>query len=159
MKLLVMSDSHGNIERMQGAAALITPDVVLHLGDHIADAYKLQRQLPGIPFYMVPGNCDFHSAGKTELLLVLEGVTIYMTHGHICGVKSGFDALIMRARRKNADLVLFGHTHQAIVQETNGLWLMNPGQMKHHDSIHTASYGIVTIKDGAFDCKIAALPS
>jgi putative phosphoesterase len=158
MKLLVMSDSHRNIGHMLFAVEQTKPDAIAHLGDHIIDAIELRRKLPGMEFYMVMGNCDFSTVGGNELLLQLEGVKIYMTHGHIYGVKSGYDALIKQAQRQKADLALFGHTHQAMIQQTDGLWLMNPGQMKNHDCIYTASYGIVTIKDGTFDCSILYIP-
>ena len=153
-----MSDSHRNINNMQYATEQTKPDAILHLGDHIDDAYELQRRWPSIMVYMVKGNCDFQSLAESELLLTFEGVIIYMTHGHICGVKSGFDALVKRARQQGATLALFGHTHKAIIRQANGLWLMNPGQIGRHGNGCTASYGLVTIENGSFDCNIIILP-
>ena len=155
MKLLVMSDSHKNIGLMQQAAEQTRPDAIMHLGDHIGDARELQRRLPDAVIYTVVGNCDFYTQGEDELLLTLAGKKIYMTHGHIFGVKSGLDSLVKQARRRNADIALFGHTHQALLQQTEGLWLMNPGHMKQqHDRNRAASYGIVTIEGGVIGCGI-----
>ena len=154
MKLLVISDSHRNIDNMQYATEHTKPDAIVHLGDHIDDAYELQRLLPGTMIHMVQGNCDFQSVAESELLLTFEGVTVYMTHGHIHDVKSGYDALVKRARQRRADLALFGHTHKAIIWEENGLWLMNPGQIGQHGNGCTASYGIVAIENGSFECNI-----
>ena len=154
MKLLVLSDSHGKIDRMQIAADKTKPDAILHLGDCFSDALELQRRLPGVKVYMVKGNNDWQPGGENELLLTLEGVTIYMTHGHHYRVKNGLHTLAERARQKKADLALFGHTHQSLVRQEPGVWLMNPGQMLRHP----VSYGIVTVEDGSFKCEIMRLP-
>jgi len=87
-------------------------------------------------------------------LLTFDGVKIYMTHGHTYGVKNGLHAFIDGARKKGADLALYGHTHQPMIRQTPGMWIMNPGQMERHDSGRAASYGIVTVADGKFDCEI-----
>ena len=158
MKLLVMSDSHRNIDRMQYAAGKTKPDVILHLGDHISDAQKLCQQLPGVVVYMVKGNCDFQANGKNELFLTLEGVKVFLTHGHTYGVKSGLTALTERALQLGADIALYGHTHRAAVRHECGLWLMCPGQMERHDNHLSASYGIVSIEAGSFNCGIEMLP-
>lgn len=158
MKLLVLSDSHRNIDHMQYAVVQTKPDAILHLGDHISDAYELQHRNPDTVFYMVKGNNDWYGDGENELLLTIEGVKIFMTHGHTYNVKYGLDDFINRARHHEADLALFGHTHQAMVRQTPGLWLLNPGQMCIHGNRIAASYGIVTIRDGSFDCNTVILP-
>ena len=158
MKLLVMSDSHGNVARMRLAAGQVKPDAILHLGDKIADAAKLQQSLPGTEFHSVKGNCDFSDFGEIELFLTLGGVKIYMAHGHTLGAKSGVGALAARARGLGADLALYGHTHLAMIRHDLGLALMNPGQMLQHDKRLAASFGIVTIEAGKFNCTIEELP-
>ena len=157
MKLLVMSDSHRNIDAMLQAAGQADHDAIVHLGDHIGDAQKLRQRLPDATFHMVPGNCDFY-AGESELFLTLEGAKILVTHGHNYRVKSGLDYLLDRALSIGADLVLYGHTHKASVRHERGIWLMCPGQMERHDRYLQASYGIAAIDSGSIDCGIAALP-
>ena len=159
MKLLVLSDSHKNIDRMIYAAEQTAPDIILHLGDHISDAQRLSKQLPKTIIYIVKGNCDYDDKGKNELFLTLEGIKILMTHGHTYGVKSGLAMLIDRARQLDAGIVLYGHTHRAALHREYKLWLMNPGQMERHDSILSASYGIVNIENGSLECGIEMLPA
>ena len=159
MKLLVLSDSHRQIARMKYAVNQTNPDAVIHLGDHISDAIELQKGMPGIPFYMVTGNCDPQSLGKCEMLLTLEGVKILLTHGHEYRVKSSLFSLTERAGELGAGLVLFGHTHGAVIRHEQGITLMNPGQMETHKERQRASYGIVSVTDGKFDCEIVYLPS
>ena len=158
MKLLVMSDSHRNISRMLYASQQTMPDMIIHLGDHISDALELQRQFPDAIYYMVKGNCDAYEGGASELFLSLDGVRIFMTHGNSYGVKRGLGALSNEARRREADLALYGHTHQSLIRQMPGLWLMNPGQMERHGGVRIASYGIVSINGGKFECKIEYLP-
>lgn len=158
MKLLVLSDSHRNIKRMELAVKQTKPDVIMHLGDNILDAIELYQKYPFIAFNAVRGNCDSPSNGNDDKLLTLESVTIYMTHGHRCDVKNGLRLLTSLARGKGADLALFGHTHIAEIIQEQDITLMNPGQLLHHNNDISASYGIVNIADGQFDCEIVWLP-
>jgi putative phosphoesterase len=153
-----MSDSHRNISLMLHAAEQTKPDGIIHLGDHISDARKLQELFPDALYYMVKGNCDVGADGKDELLLPFGGVRIFAAHGHVYGVKRGLTALSDAARSKGASLAVFGHTHQPLIRQTPGLWLMNPGQMETHGENRIASYGVVTIGSGSLDCGIEYLP-
>ena len=58
-KLLVLSDSHGNIDNMVFAVKKTAPDMIIHLGDCWSDAVGLAEEFPEIPMAHVPGNCDF----------------------------------------------------------------------------------------------------
>ena len=58
MKLLILSDSHGEQEFMQLAVRRERPDAVIHLGDHCADADRLAEEFCGLPVLSVRGNCD-----------------------------------------------------------------------------------------------------
>ena len=157
LKLLVMSDSHRNVGHMLAAVEQERPDAIVHLGDHISDALELQRRFPDVSFYMVKGNCDPHADGKTEMLLILEGVRVFISHGHKYGVKSGLTAFAGAARGNEAALALFGHTHQALLRQEPGLWLMNPGQMQRGSGYAVVSFGVVNIEGGLFECGIGYL--
>ena len=157
MRLLVLSDSHGHIERLALAAEQAKPDIIIHLGDHIADARKLHTQFPDIALYMVKGNCDISAAGELELLIIIEGFNIFMTHGHKYNVKMGLTPFLYRAQEVDADIALYGHTHRARMELVDGMWLMNPGQMERHDVTLPATYGIVTIENCKIDMKLKRL--
>ena len=155
MRIAVFSDSHRMVSRMVAAVEALSPDVILHLGDHIADARQLRARFPGVPVHMVAGNCDLYGGdhGETEQLLELGGCRILMTHGHVYGVKSGLDALIRRGAETGAALALYGHTHAALIKQARGVWLMNPGQMESDSSSRRASCGVVTADNGSFSCE------
>lgn len=131
MKILVLSDSHHAKRAMEAFTRAVKPDAVIHLGDYYEDGRWLWQNFPEIPFYQVPGNCDYYdyTYGPQEVLTqVLDGVKLYMTHGHRHDVKETLSFLLRDARASHADVVLYGHTHVPDCrQEEDGLWILNPG--------------------------------
>ena len=87
MKVLVLSDSHGNISNMLQAFEREQPRLVLHLGDCWRDGERLQGRLSGVPLEQVCGNCDFRTVQPVEKLLFWEDKRVLMCHGHTYGVK------------------------------------------------------------------------
>ena len=71
MKILVLSDSHGNISNMEAAVEREQPRMILHLGDCWRDAERLAERYPEIPMEHVPGNCDCRPEEPAEKLLFL----------------------------------------------------------------------------------------
>lgn len=49
MRILVLSDSHGNVDNMARAVKLTAPDRVLHLGDCQRDLTALRARFPALP--------------------------------------------------------------------------------------------------------------
>ena len=135
MKILVLSDSHSALRFMRDAIRIIKPDAVIHLGDYYDDAQALREENPHIVFHTVPGNCDRYRCAPDvpqTLCYCIGGVKLYMTHGHLHGVKSGIYRLLLDARRQKAQAALYGHTHEADCHlEEDGLWVLNPGSCGH----------------------------
>lgn len=130
MKILVFSDSHSYTDFMVECTRRVMPDVLIHLGDYYLDTEVLTQNFPDIPLYAVPGNCDRYRAGflpESTCVVDLDGVRFLLTHGHLQGVKQDLTRLKLRARHENADAVLFGHTHEKLITQDDGLWLINPG--------------------------------
>lgn len=152
MKLLVLSDSHGDLAGMRLALRRERPDQVLHLGDHALDAYTLAQEFSTTPIAYVRGNCDgpFPRCADT-FLRKLAGVQVFAAHGHRYGVKSGLLRFSYAARENGAALALFGHTHCPYCGEENGLRLVNPGSCRGP----YGTYAVITIENGAVtDCRI-----
>lgn len=149
MRILVLSDSHGCVEPMEQCVERVQPQVILHLGDCVRDAQRLEERYPQIPLLGVSGNCDYGSADQPERLTELGGVRILMMHGHTRRVKSGPMAAIYAARECGADILLFGHTHQPVVDRSGDFWMMNPGCIG--PSVRR-TYGVITLEDGKVDC-------
>ena len=149
MKLLVLSDSHGNVDNMARAVELTQPRHILHLGDCLRDAQALHERFPDLPMDTVPGNCDWGQTGEPERLLEIEGVRILMMHGHTRHVKSSPMAAVYAAREYGADVLLFGHTHPPVVDRSGDFWVMNPGCSG--PSVRR-TYGVISLEDGKVDC-------
>lgn len=148
MKLLIFSDSHGNVANMEDMVRLEHPDRILHLGDLVHDAQALQEKFPDIPVLFVPGNCDGRRPDlPDQRIFTLEGCKLLMTHGHIYHVKMGAGAAVRAARQAGADLLFFGHTHEAFCEFQQGLWVVNPGSI---GSLAKPTYAVAILEgDGA----------
>lgn len=131
MKILVLSDSHSSLRSMRLAMDTLKPDAVIHLGDYVSDGEAIASDYPGVPFYQVAGNCDRYRVAPDYPEIRVEnigGIRIFVTHGHLQGVKRYTDKLEMDALRCNAQIALYGHTHEPDCRlEPDGLWVLNPG--------------------------------
>ncbi len=137
---------------MYDAAIKEMPDEIIHLGDHISDAQDLSYALPDIEILRVPGNCDYASVEQPSILTELGGVRIFLTHGHLFGVKLGVRRLLLQAKAVGAQIALFGHTHRSMCECRDGIWLLNPGAC---GQFGRASYGLIEIAvDGSFTCRV-----
>ncbi|WP_349138920.1 metallophosphoesterase [Flavonifractor hominis] len=155
LKVLLFSDSHGNVANMADTVRLEQPDQILHLGDLLQDADALSSQFPHIPLVSVPGNCDGRRPDlPEERVLELDGCRILMTHGHIYQVKMGIGAAVRAAREVRADLLLFGHTHQAFCEYENGMWVVNPGSA---GSLTQPSYAVLILEAGGAVCYLSKI--
>jgi putative phosphoesterase len=155
MKVLVLSDSHSGLSFMRYAICKVRPDAVIHLGDYYDDGATMEEEYPGIPFHIVPGNCDrYRNYGihPETLCYGVCGVRFYMTHGHNHHVKSGLYGLLKDARASGAAAALYGHTHEAYCeQEPDGLWILNPGACGSTGG----SVGLIEIKEKEIlSCRI-----
>ena len=155
MKCLVFSDSHGNSLNIRRALS-IHPDaeVIFFLGDGLSDLeYFIQDR--SRMWIAVMGNCDRSPVlgdtivKKTDSITLL-GHRIFLTHGDLYGVKYGLDVISRLAVDHNADIVLFGHTHQPeekyISTEKGGYYLFNPGSIGG-GPVAKGSYGVINITE------------
>lgn len=155
MKILVLSDSHAALSFMRLCIDKVKPDLMIHLGDYYDDARAMQEEYPAVPLIQVPGNCDRYRCPPyvTEILCQrIDGVDIYMTHGHKHRVKQDTGKLLSDARAAGAAAVLYGHTHVAnCYQDTDGLWILNPGSCGYYGG----SAGLIETQRGKIlSCRI-----
>lgn len=148
MKVLVMSDSHGD----SFSAALAVEqqpqaEYVFHLGDGEHDIDDLIAVYRRKDFIKVRGNCDFLSDLNVSVLVEIAGKRIFATHGYAQYVKQGLTSLYFAAREKNADIALFGHTHSPMTDIYNGLAVFNPG------SVRDGNYGVLEITPQGITCS------
>ncbi|MBE6023937.1 MAG: metallophosphoesterase [Cellulosilyticum sp.] len=159
MKVLVISDTHGNIENAKMVLErLKSLDVhaVLHCGDYVSDARILQKFYPDLEIHAVYGNCDVGFGGAYSEVVVLEDVPIYMSHGHRYGVKWGdYDEMVIDAIAHDAKIAICGHSHEAYLDEQDGILVMNPGSLTLPRDSRYPSYGLLDIEKGkVVDAKV-----
>ena len=148
LKILVFSDSHRSLGGMLDTIEAQSPDTVIHLGDLQRDAEEIGYVHPKLPLVSVPGNCDGWTMEVPTRLIRIEGKSILLSHGHLWHVKSGYLRAIAEARKANADILLFGHTHQPYCEQLeDGLWVMNPGAAR-------TSYGTIILENGQIQCSL-----
>ena len=143
-KILVLSDSHGNLNNMVTAVRNISPEMIIHLGDCWGDADLLHRKFPFIPMEQVPGNCDCRQEFQERILLV-EGKKILICHGHTLNVKAGYMNLKYTAEEREVDAALFGHTHCVFYDNHNGISYLNPGSIGAPPLGIPPSYGVLEV--------------
>ena len=154
MQILVFSDSHGRCDKINEALSrqIKKPDAIIFLGDGLRDMMNVDRGDCSV--YSVRGNCDglIVSYSPDEQCLILGDKRIFFTHGHRYGVKSTLTPLISEAARREADIVLYGHTHEGYERELlteneygirlkKPLYIMNPGSI----GSYPYRFGVITI--------------
>lgn len=120
--------------------------MMLFLGDGLRDAAAVEHVYPDLPVYKVYGNCDIMPPKDVprERELFVEGHRIWMTHGHFQSVKMGLHEITQEARARGIDLVLFGHTHRQISEQSGSLKLCNPGSISPMGNEH---YAVIQIEE------------
>ncbi|MBQ5332684.1 MAG: metallophosphoesterase [Oscillospiraceae bacterium] len=153
LKLLVFSDTHGlesNIEKAIKAHGE-KADALIFLGDGILGANEIFGRYPHIPHVCVRGNCDLYASSEVDEALVdIGGIKILCMHGHKYSVKGTIMRAVYRAREREADLLLFGHTHEPLCRKEEGIVVFNPGSLGLGYPERT--YGVVEIADGEIIC-------
>ena len=129
--------------------ALASAHLILHAGDH-TDPFVLDILEAFAPTDAVAGNNDppelVSRLGFTRLVTV-EEVRIGLTHGHLGPGRSTPE----RARRAFAqadpavNAIVFGHSHQPMIEQLDGLWLLNPGSPTDRRRQATFSFLVLEI--------------
>jgi len=148
MRILVISDSHGNYPSILQAEELAGDiDAIIHLGDGVNDAI-LASQALGIEVKHVAGNCDLGASAPRELIWECEGQRLLLSHGDKYSVKYSLERLKQRGLEVEADIVLYGHTHFAAINKIEHMLFINPGTLIKSGSHKT--FAILEINsDGA----------
>jgi len=146
MLIAVVSDTHRSNKYIKLAKELIkNADILIHLGDNIEDAEELECDFKG-KVYAVAGNCDYSTKYPKENIIEINGRKIFFTHGDLYGVKRSITNIYYRGKELEADIVLFGHTHEQIIEEEDGMILMNPGSIAL-PRLKGRYVGFINIKD------------
>lgn len=129
---VILSDTHGNIGGIEKLDSIFAEcDFIIHLGDTSADGARIAKKYPD-KTYLINGNCDPIRCGENELVIDIEDVKIFATHGHLYSAKSNLFKLAKRAKELKCTHALYGHTHSAREDIIDGVTLINPGTLSRY---------------------------
>lgn len=120
MRIGVISDTHGLL-RPEAEQALQGVDLIVHAGD-VGKAEILTRLKTIAPVFAVRGNVDTEKWAQElpETAMVEAGeASLYVIHN--------LRQLDLSMKGAGIDLVISGHTHQAVQWEREGVLYLNPG--------------------------------
>jgi uncharacterized protein len=119
----VIAETHGLL-RPEVGAAFAGVSLILHAGD-VGGPRVLDALAAIAPVEAVFGNVDdaHDPALARERVVTLGGVTIHVSHGHEIGRPTAERLLARYA----GDVVVFGHTHKAVIVREGARLAFNPG--------------------------------
>ena len=152
----VLSDTHSLnipdaiIERFKSV------DLIIHAGD-ICDIQTLRLLKKTAPTKAVQGNMD-ELVVKKELpvkeVIVCDSFKIGVTHGHIGETREALKNVMSSFKDDKMDVVIFGHSHQAMNERLGGTLYFNPGSPNDVVKSKFFSYGLITIAAGKIKAEI-----
>lgn len=134
MRILVVSDSHGNNDNLKKIIDQAGDcDMMFHLGDVEADAEYIRSiaRCPADKVYIVCGNNDFRGDLPQNEIVEVGDYRIFLTHGHRHYVHGGLGPLEQVALENNCNVAFFGHTHLPYINEGGPVTLANPGSVTY----------------------------
>lgn len=146
----LISDTHGLL-RPSALAFLAGCDRILHAGD-ICDPTVLDALATIAPVLAVRGNNDvgpWADALDEETTVDVDGVRIAMIH----------DLARFDATRRDARVVVSGHSHKPLVREAGGVLYVNPGSAGPRRFALPISIGVLHVEHGTATVELATLPA
>lgn len=124
MRIIVVSDTHGNRDKLEQLILTEKFDYFFFLGDGLNDLgdYECLENV-----IAVSGNCDFFSVIPNEKILKIGKYSVFATHGNKYFVKNGLNKIRECAEKVCADFVFYGHTHKCSIEKINNIYYINPG--------------------------------
>jgi putative phosphoesterase len=123
VRIGLISDTHGLL-RPEAIAALEGVELILHAGD-VGGAAVLSGLRRIAPVHAVWGNVDDPAQPGLDpaIDLDVEGIQIHVSHGHEVGSPTPAKLLA----RYDTDVIVYGHTHKALIHREHGRLVVNPG--------------------------------
>ncbi len=148
----VISDTHGLL-REEALHALAGSDLIIHAGD-VGKPEILERLSEIAPVRAVYGNTDWG-----ELREALPGTDIVDlgTLGPLAYVLHIFDTLDLDPVAAGFRVVIFGHTHQPLIRELEGVLYLNPGSAGPRRPDLPVTVARVTVEGKAVRAEIVDL--
>ncbi len=161
MKIMIISDDHGHdvfdVAYKEAERKYSHIDAVIHAGDTQKNDLSEYKSICNCEVYGVRGNNDFNML-PWDITVELGGKTFFITHGHRYGVYMDYQRLFYAGAERGADIIVFGHTHQAFHQKCNGIDIINPGSLAGLRCC-SKSYIVLELKDDKIKLDFNAVRS
>lgn len=123
-------------------------DLILHAGDILDMGVVGQLGLVA-ETVAVKGNMDRGEAAATlpdRRVIEAERFRIGLTHGH--GAPPGITRKVAKVfEGENCDCIVFGHTHNALIKERDGILFFNPGSPTDRMFARRNTVGLLEVTD------------
>lgn len=149
IKILVVSDSHGNSEALETLVSETKFDYMFFLGDTLKDIENLKTD----NLIAVRGNWDYDFSTPSIKTVRIGNVKFLILHGHGFGVKQGLGYLIKEAEKEQVNFVCYGHTHISNLEYVNGIGYLNPGAFSYAKG-GKKTYAIITVDGTKINAEI-----
>lgn len=162
MNVAIFSDTHGNKKAMREAMLNQGPfDMMIHLGDGVRDGDVVSKETD-TPFLGITGNEDFGADFPEKRVLSINQWSFLLLHGHQTEInpfqlKRIWNEHIRHmcglAGQADASVLIFGHTHQPLLEKKHGVILCNPGN-QHLGSSQPPTFAIMKVNEDRLDIRI-----
>lgn len=130
----IISDSHDNIPALKDVVEYLNSldlEMVIHAGDYIAPFSAIELKKLNVKLVGVFGNNDGEKDGLRKHLPDLTNLLEFEHNGKQFAVYHGTlpsvaDALV---KSRKYDVVIRGHSHEAQIEDVDGVLLINPGEV------------------------------
>jgi putative phosphoesterase len=156
MRIGIISDTHGRVHpRVSEVFAGV--DHILHAGD-IGGVEILEILGKIAPVTAVAGNIDDFQCGSAgrEARIELGGSRFFLTH--IIDRPRHLENLVARSlSARDADIVVFGHSHWPHDEQFQGRWYFNPASAGPRRFDYPVSVGMFELKKDGWQSRHIAL--
>lgn len=145
MRLMVFSDAHGDINAIERVLEFNEDaDLKVSLGDLECPENLLFKH----DCVAITGNSMRDPGFVDHDLVEIEGLRLFMTHGHLFKVQRNLKRLLDHCKQNKCHVALFGHTHIAYHERIFGIDFFNPGSISRPRNTLPPTYLLITIEDG-----------
>jgi uncharacterized protein len=161
LRIAIISDTHlpRGARRLPDAcvAQLRAADAIIHAGDIVAPAVLDMIETLGPPVHAVCGNVDEPELARrlpAVRIVDAEGARILVTHD---GGPADGRLGRLRARFRDVDAVVFGHSHVPLHESRGSFQIFNPGSPTDRRRSPHHTMGIATAEPGRLGFELIRL--
>lgn len=138
MKILLVSDAHGNIDAMMDLIKIYpNMDLYLDAGDNMSSVYQLS------PYRSVKGNCDYYPYDEKAFISTPIG-----------GILMRHLPYIDKKELEGVKIIIHGHTHRMKIDNRGDYIILCPGSISLPRDGSNGTYAIINIENNNINIDI-----